>query len=89
MWENLHRRTSSKRVAQHTTRCSRSDCTRSKPLYLELESEFGSAGDCSPADARVALARLPAEMKLVAPYRSLWQEYILQFSSHCVPFAGG
>jgi hypothetical protein len=32
------------------------------------------------ADARVILARLPAEMKLVGPHRSVWQESILPFA---------
>ena len=62
-----------------------------QPLGERILREFQweAAGRMTLADARVALARLPAEMKLVAPYRSLWQEYILQFPSHCGPFAGG
>ena len=80
---------SKQRVAQHTTRCSQSNGTGSKPAYWELESEIGSGEDCSPAGTRVTLARLPAAMKLVAPHRSLWQESILQFPLRCVPFAGG
>ena len=64
------------------------ECIGRAVQHAQFRTVYGNRFD-SPADARVTLARLPAAMKLVAPRRSLWQESILQFPSHCVPFAGG
>ena len=77
-------------VAEETVE-GRNVCRNLQPVE-DTETTLGICGSAASrmtlADARVILARLPAEMKIVAQRRSVWQGSILQFPSRCVPFAG-